>query len=69
MSNAVHQMPKEKLIEIIKAYETLGAFISTVLGKNEIYKAGFLQETDRSISEAKRGAVKTVHSIEDFLAG
>jgi len=69
MSETINiELPRDKLAEMVHAYETMGYFLSLVLQKSDVYQPEFLEGLDQSLLEAKQGKTDIVETSEDFLA-
>lgn len=59
-------LSKEKISEIIKAYNVLGDFLGTVLPRELLYKKTFQQGLESALKEVELGKSQRVHSFDEF---
>ena len=67
MSGTINiELSRDKLAEMVHAYETIGRFLSLVLEKGDVYKPDFSKGLDQSLLEAKQGKTDIVETFKDL---
>ena len=67
MSGTINiELSRDKLVEMVHAYETMGRFLSLILQKSDVYQPEFLKGLDQSLLEAEQGRTDVVESFEEF---
>ncbi|MFQ5632300.1 MAG: hypothetical protein ACE5I1_26315 [bacterium] len=61
-------LSRDKLSEIVRAYNILGDFLNHVIPKELLYKNAFLQGLDDALKEVESGNVQKVASFDEFIA-
>lgn len=60
-------LTKDKLREILKAYQLLSDFFDMALPKELLYKEEFRRGLDSALKEVKDGKSQKIHSFDEFI--
>lgn len=60
-------MSKEKLKEMVRAYEVLGDFLNQILPKDVLYKKNFLHGLDEALKQVETGQSRKIQTFDEFI--
>lgn len=62
------KLSPEQLVELLKAYQTIGDLLETLVEKRDLYKSDFIRGFDKALREVAEGSTQKVESFDDFIA-
>ena len=66
MQNVTIQITGEELSELLRAHQTLQAFLEKFASPNELYRADFLSGLEEAQDDVEAGRIEEIRSFKDF---
>lgn len=62
------RVSREALAEIIRAYQTIGDFLETVVDRRDLYQKRFINGLDRALEEVRQKKTGKANSFREFIS-
>jgi hypothetical protein len=62
------ELNEEQLIELLKAYQTIGKVLEKLVGRERLYRSQFLRGLESALADVAAGRTKEIKSFEDFAS-
>ena len=63
-----HQVSREDLAEVIRAYQIIGDFLERMVDRRDLYQTSFIDDLDPAMDEVRQGKTLSVSSFKDFVS-
>ena len=61
-------VPRQELSKVLDAYNVIGTFLETYLGRESFYRREFLRGLDAAIDEVERGQTEEAKTFDEFIS-
>lgn len=61
------RVSRETLAEVIRAYQTIGDFLETMVDRRDLYQKRFMDGLDRALEEVHQRKTRKANTFKEFI--